>query len=60
MKLESVLPTNSALFERILVLLLVGVLGYACLVIVSPFVAPFLWGVILALSTWPYYPSRPG
>lgn len=55
MKLESVLPTNSALIEKILVLLLVGVLGHACLVIVSPFVAPFLWGVILALSTWPYY-----
>ncbi|MGZ8249216.1 AI-2E family transporter [Methylomagnum sp.] len=55
MKFEAVLPASSALVEKVLVLLLVGILGYACLVVASPFVVPFIWAVILALSTWPYY-----
>lgn len=46
---------NSRLIERALALLLVGGLGYACLSVVSPFLAPFVWAMILALSTWPFY-----
>ncbi len=46
---------SGLLIERSLLLTVVGVLGYACLQIVSPFVPPFLWAMILALSTWPYY-----
>lgn len=46
---------SSRLIEKALVLLLLGGLGYACLVVVSPFAAPFVWAVILASSTWPYY-----
>ncbi len=41
--------------ERILALLFIGALGFACLKIVTPFVAPLIWAIILALSTWPYY-----
>ena len=49
------LMNSGLLIERSLLLVVVGVLGYACLRIVSPFVPPFLWAMILALSTWPYY-----
>lgn len=55
MTLKASFAPNSRLIERALALLLVGGLGYACLVVVSPFLAPFIWAVILALSTWPYY-----
>ncbi len=55
MTTPSILPGHGALTERALVLLTLGALGYACGVIAAPFFAPFVWGVILALSTWPYY-----
>jgi predicted PurR-regulated permease PerM len=55
MTLKTAFTPNSRLIERVLALLLVGGLGYACLVVVSPFLAPFVWAMILALSTWPYY-----
>jgi len=49
-------PLNDGkLIERAVLLLLVGGLGYACLQIVAPFVPPFIWAMILSLSTWPYY-----
>ena len=49
-------PLNDGkLVERAVLLLLVGGLGYACLQIVSPFIPPFIWAMILSLSTWPYY-----
>jgi predicted PurR-regulated permease PerM len=55
MTLKPAHTPNSRLIERAMALLLVGVLGYACLKVVAPFLAPFIWGVILTLSTWPYY-----
>ena len=55
MPIKAALTANSTLIETILTLLLVGALGYACIVVVSPFIAPFLWAIILSLSTWPYY-----
>ena len=49
-------PLNDGkLIERAVLLLLVGALGYACLQIVAPFIPPFIWAMILSLSTWPYY-----
>lgn len=49
-------PLNDGkLIERAVLLLLVGGLGYACLQIVAPFIPPFIWAMILSLSTWPYY-----
>lgn len=54
MRLKS-LFTGGFLTERVVLLALVGGLGYACLTIVAPFVPPFIWAMILALSTWPYY-----
>jgi predicted PurR-regulated permease PerM len=49
-------PGNGGLrVERLFLLGLVGALGYACLTIVSPFIPPFIWAMILALSTWPHY-----
>lgn len=55
MTAPSTLSGHGALTERALVLLTLGALGYACGVIAAPFFAPFIWAVILALSTWPYY-----
>lgn len=54
MKVKSLLK-GRLLIERTFLLVLVGALSYACLRIVSPFIPPFIWAVILALSTWPYY-----
>lgn len=51
------LLTGGLLIERIFLLVLVGCLGYACLQIISPFVPPFIWAMILAVSTWPFYIS---
>ena len=48
---------GGALVERVVLLLVVGGLGYACLQIVSPFIPAFIWATILVLSTWPYYLS---
>jgi predicted PurR-regulated permease PerM len=56
MNLTSTL-NNGQLIERVFLLLLVGGLGYACLEIVGPFIPPFIWAMILSLSTWPYYLS---
>ncbi len=56
MSLKDLIP-GGLLIERLFLLLLVGALGYACLQIVAPFVPPFIWAMILALSTWPYYLS---
>lgn len=49
------IPGHGILIERALILLLIGALGYACVEIVLPFLVPFIWAVILAVSTWPYY-----
>jgi len=48
---------DGQMIERVFLLLLVGGLGYACLEIVAPFIPPFIWAMILSLSTWPYYLS---
>jgi predicted PurR-regulated permease PerM len=55
MTIERVLNGGLSI-ERLFLVLLVGGLGYACLRIVAPFI-PFIWAMILALSTWPYYLS---
>ena len=47
--------SGSFLFERVLLLALVGALIYACLTVISPFIPAFIWATILAISTWPYY-----
>ncbi len=47
--------SGSFLFERALLLALVGALIYACLTVISPFIPAFIWATILAISTWPYY-----
>ncbi len=49
--------SEGKMIERVFLLLLVGGLGYACLQIVAPFIPPFIWAMILSLSTWPYYQS---
>ena len=49
------LLNGGLLVERTFLLVLVGGLAYACYQIVSPFIPPFLWAMILSLSTWPYY-----
>jgi len=56
MTIERVLNGGFSI-ERLFLVLLVGGLGYACLRIVAPFIPPFIWAMILALSTWPYYLS---
>jgi predicted PurR-regulated permease PerM len=42
-------------FERAIGLALIASLGAACLTITAPFIIPMLWGIILAVSTWPLY-----
>ncbi|MFN5744795.1 MAG: AI-2E family transporter [Methylococcaceae bacterium] len=51
------LINDKSMIERLLLVLVVGMLGYACMQIVSPFIPPFIWATILVLSTWPYYLS---
>lgn len=41
--------------ERVILLTLLAFLVFACLQIVSPFVGPMLWGIIITVSTWPLY-----
>ena len=47
--------SGGLIVERSFLLLLVGGLLYACFQIVAPFIPSFIWALILALSTWPYY-----
>lgn len=54
MTIKSVL-NSELMIEKILLLLVIAALGYACLVVVSPFVPALIWATILVLSTWPYY-----
>ena len=42
-------------FERVVGFLLVALLAFACLQITLPFLGPILWGVVIAVSTWPLY-----
>lgn len=49
------LLSGGLIVERSFLLLLVGGLLYACFQIVAPFIPSFIWALILALSTWPYY-----
>lgn len=41
--------------EQIVGFLVLGLLAAGCLVIILPFVAPILWALILALTTWPAF-----
>lgn len=41
--------------ERLVGLLLLGVLAAGCLAVLLPFVAPVLWALIFALVTWPAF-----
>lgn len=41
--------------ERVILLALLAFLVFACLQIVSPFLGPLLWGIIITVSTWPLY-----
>lgn len=49
------LMSGGLIVERSFLLLLVGGLLYACFQIFAPFIPSFIWALILALSTWPYY-----
>ena len=40
-----------------LALIFIIVLCVASFVVVRPFLAPLLWGVILAIATWPAFPG---
>lgn len=41
--------------ERVILLTLLVFLVFACLQIVQPFLGAILWGIIIAVSTWPLY-----
>lgn len=56
--MESVLTPStqvSSTARRVLLALVVGVTGIACLVVLSPFLSPITWAAILAYSSWPLY-----
>lgn len=46
---------GSALFEKAMRLVLLGLLLLACLRIVAPFLGAVSWAVILVVSTWPLF-----
>jgi predicted PurR-regulated permease PerM len=46
---------NRQFFERAIGLALIASLVAACLSVTAPFIIPLLWGVIIAVSTWPVY-----
>lgn len=46
---------SGPLIEKSILLALIFAVGWACLRVLAPFVAPFLWAVILVVSTWPLY-----
>ena len=41
--------------ERVILLSLLAALVFVCIKIVSPFIGPILWGVIIAVATWHPY-----
>ncbi len=47
--------TGSLLLRRALLGLLLGLLGFLCLLVLRPFLSPILWAAILAYVTWPLY-----
>lgn len=46
---------NGQIFERVIGLGLIASLLGACIVVTAPFIIPVLWGIVLAVSTWPLY-----
>ncbi|QSA97809.1 AI-2E family transporter [Methylococcus sp. EFPC2] len=51
-------PSNGlhrALIESAGILVLVGLIGVACFKVAVPFLVPFVWAVIITLSTWGLY-----
>lgn len=47
--------TGSLALRRALFGLVLGLLGFLCLLVLRPFVSPILWAAILAYVTWPLY-----
>jgi predicted PurR-regulated permease PerM len=47
--------SGSPLLRRALFALLLGILGFLCLLVLRPFFSPILWAAILAYVTWPLY-----
>ncbi|MGC2030627.1 MAG: AI-2E family transporter [Steroidobacteraceae bacterium] len=41
--------------RRVLLAIVGGVTGIACLVVIAPFLSPIAWAAILAYSSWPLY-----
>ena len=41
--------------ERVILLTLLAFLVFACVQIVSPFIGPMLWGIIITVATWHPY-----
>ncbi|HUL11975.1 MAG TPA: AI-2E family transporter [Methylococcaceae bacterium] len=52
---ESTDSPHRALIESAGILVLVGVIGFACYKVATPFLVPFVWAMIIALSTWGLY-----
>ncbi len=46
---------NRQFFERVIGLALIASLLAACIAVTAPFIVPILWGIIIAVSTWPLY-----
>ena len=42
-------------FDRIMPILLIGMLALGCVVVLQPFLTSVLWAAILAYATWPAY-----
>ena len=49
------LDKGHASFDKLLPILLLGLLALGCLVVLQPFLTAVLWACILAYSSWPAY-----
>jgi len=46
---------ESLVVRRALLAMMVAVTGFACVVVIAPFLSPIAWAAILAYSSWPLY-----
>src|ERR1022692_1188717 len=46
---------ESLVGRRVLLAIVVGGMGFACLTVITPFLSPIAWAAILAYSSWPLY-----
>ncbi|MFO1432273.1 MAG: AI-2E family transporter [Candidatus Competibacteraceae bacterium] len=49
------LSSDHLFIQRIVGMVILAVLAFACLKIMAPFIGPLLWAIIITVSTWPLF-----